>query len=47
MTANESMRIDDGEGWDPRVYVVRITLIYFWREKYHVMKTDGAFHVRN
>jgi len=36
-----------GKDGIPRVYVVRITLIYFWREKYHVMKTDGAFRVHN
>ena len=41
MTANERMGIEDVEGWDCQGMLF-LSLIYFWRERYHVIITDGA-----
>ena len=42
MTANERMEINDVEGWDCQGMLI-LSLIYFWRERYRVIITDGAF----
>jgi hypothetical protein len=45
MTANERMGINDVEGWDCQGMLF-LSLIYFWRERYRVIITDGAFRTQ-